>query len=238
MIDQIDYPSADFPDDLLDHLLDDGMTTKRSKRTKKTPTDDTSDSSASPFSNDRYVGQIIMKPAGCNMDESSMSSCERSEDGTAHLLSRANQRIQEQFFRDEIKSLQDIIRHKDEELAVLTCQLRRATATKCDLVVACTDIERQHEYDLKAREASVKTIKKEHLTLLETRAEIEKEFMNEIAELTRRLADVDRKHKNQMLEKDFEIAKLQERIRRFKAESVRPRKEQNVKLIDASGTFY
>jgi hypothetical protein len=228
LIDPMALPSVDFPDDLLDHLLDDGSTMKRGKRAKKTPTDDTSDSSASPFNEDRYVGQIIMKPAGCNMDESSMSSYERSDDeGTAKLLMRANQRIQDQFYRDEIKSLQDIIRHKDEELAVLTCQLRRATTTKCDLVVACTDIERQHEFDLKAREANVKIIKKENLSLMETRAEVEKEFMNEIADLTRRLADMDRKQRNQMLEKDFEIAKLQERIRRFKAESVRPKKDQN-----------
>ena len=50
--------------------------------------------------------------------------------------------------------------------------------------------------------------------LLEGRADMEREFMNELATLSEQLMSMDRKFKNQILEKDFVIANLEEELRK------------------------
>jgi phenylpropionate dioxygenase-like ring-hydroxylating dioxygenase large terminal subunit len=96
--------------------------------------------------------------------------------------------------------------------ARLSKQLKRAVASKCDLVVICSEIESQK---LSMQETFEKEYRKAHLKPLkerEMRAQVEREFMNEIEHVLGEINDMHRRHRNTMLEKDLEIAQLQKRI--------------------------
>jgi len=140
--------------------------------------------------------------------------------GTENLLMMANIRLCQQELTEEVKNLKGMLTVKDEQLLQLTSQLRRATASKCDLVNAVTDMEREREKIEQAGEAQMEGIKKDYLKMLEGRADMEREFMNELTTLSEQMMNMDRRHKNQLLEKDFTIAKLEEELRKFKSEQV------------------
>jgi anaerobic ribonucleoside-triphosphate reductase len=56
---------------------------------------------------------------------------------TEDLLERAHDRLHMQQLHDEVENLKQVIDRKNVELENLTGQLRRAVATKCDLVSSC-----------------------------------------------------------------------------------------------------
>jgi hypothetical protein len=96
--------------------------------------------------------------------------------------------------------------------AQLAQQLKQAVASKCELVVACSEIETQK---LSVEEKFEKEYRKAHMKPLkerETRAQVEKDFMNELDRVLGEMNDMYRRHRNTVLEKDMEIALLHERI--------------------------
>ena len=109
-----------------------------------------------------------------------------------------------------------MLHNKDEQLLHLTSQLRRAMASKCDLVNAVTDMEREKEKIEQAGEAQLEEIKRGYLQVLEKRADMEQEYMNALATLSEQMITMDRKYKNQLLEKDFSMAKMAGELRKLK----------------------
>ena len=117
--------------------------------------------------------------------------------------------------KEEMKGLKALLANKDEQIVQLTGQLRRATVTKCDLVVACTDMERQMELIEKYGSPQAQQVRQQYLEMLEGRATMELEFMNELQTLTNELLATDRRYMNQLVDKDFTIGQLEEQIRRL-----------------------
>lgn len=164
-----------------------------------------------------------------NNDESVASSVSSgSSDGTGSLLDRAHERVAMQQLQEEIERLAGVVEQKNHEIEKLAGQLRRAVATKCDLVIAHTELERHHEFNLACKNNDVSLLKEENRNLLETRTEVELALLNELVQLTdsmkeaekahqQELDDWERLHRNEMLEKDFQIAQLTEEIRNLKS---------------------
>ena len=154
----------------------------------------------------------------------SLSSSSHQSSATAALLERAHDRLALQQLQDELVKLQTIVESKDQEIEHLSGQLRRAVSTKCDLVLAHTALERHHEYHLELEARQVQQLKRSHCSLQEEHSEIERQFLDEMVQLEQELKntktshqqeldDWERMHRNEMLEKDFEIAQLQEQVR-------------------------
>eukprot|EP00542_Grammatophora_oceanica_P020070 CAMPEP_0194026214 /NCGR_PEP_ID=MMETSP0009_2-20130614/528_1 /TAXON_ID=210454 /ORGANISM="Grammatophora oceanica, Strain CCMP 410" /LENGTH=255 /DNA_ID=CAMNT_0038664781 /DNA_START=44 /DNA_END=811 /DNA_ORIENTATION=+ len=202
---------------------------------KQTP--DTLSLKSEESESDQLLGHVVTYPPTEEMssgDDSSMTNSsmytspdEQSLDGqeeeesvvstsTEDLLAIAQIRIHQQELTEEIRGLKNILREKDDQVQRLTGQLRRATATKCDLVNAFADLEKQKELALKDGSWDAHKVKQDALTQLESKAEMERQFMNDLAIMFEKIVDMDRQHKNAMIEKDFEIAKLEEKIRRQK----------------------
>ena len=77
--------------------------------------------------------------------------------------------------------------------------MRRALASKCDLVNAVTDMEREKEKIEQAGEAQLEEVKRWYLQMLVKRADMEWEYMNELAMLSEQIMTMDQKYKNQLL---------------------------------------
>mmetsp|Transcript_8586 Transcript_8586/g.14285 ORF Transcript_8586/g.14285 Transcript_8586/m.14285 type:complete len:245 (+) Transcript_8586:92-826(+) len=131
------------------------------------------------------------------------------------LLAYAAIRVQHQRLKEELKAAKASMSQKDEQIVQLTGQLRRAVASKCDLVVACTDMERQQERTAQFGTPESRQVKQQYLDILEGRADMEREFMNELGLLTEELCKTDRKYTNQLCDKDFSIGQLEEQTRRL-----------------------
>ena len=180
---------------------------------------------------ERLLGRVVQKPESVTSEESSMTSGsvyttsgetgeedadeEETSTDAEELLAFANIRLQQQKLLNEVKQLREIVSQKDEQVMQLTVQLRRATASKCDLVLACTEMERLKEEAEKYGSEEAREVKKGYLAVLEARADVEREFMNELATLSNVMDDMDRRYKNQLLEKDFMIAQLEEKLLRL-----------------------
>jgi len=151
---------------------------------------------------------------------------ENSEDAAA-LLERAHDRIARQNLQDEVQELKAVIERKNAELENLAGQLRRAVETKCDLVVAHTELEKSHERAIQKKNENLMRMKEANKCLLEGHAATEKKMLNELMNLEDQMAGLEKKHqqelddwermhRNEMLEKDFIIAKLSEELRGYK----------------------
>jgi hypothetical protein len=184
-------------------------------------------------------------------DYYSESDCEEAEDSsqesresreTVTLLERAQDRIAMQHLHEEIAEQEEIICKKNVEIEQLSGQLRRAVATKCDLVIAHTELELHHENQLAYKDLDVDEVKKANRNLQETQSQVEIDLLNEIAKLTndqsearkahqQELDDWERMHRNEMLEKDFEIAKLTEEMRESKKHDYGTPKKSGLKVM-------
>lgn len=118
-----------------------------------------------------------------------------------------------QHLTEEIESLKTQLMRKNDEIEVLNGQLRRAIATKADLIVAHTDLEYCHERDLQVKDDVAAQLKRDSLTQQEMRYEVEKEFMNEIFKLTEQMEATRASHECEMLEKDYQISQLRKQLR-------------------------
>lgn len=169
-----------------------------------------------------------------NDDESVASSVSAtSSEGTGSLLDRAHERVAMQKLQEEVERLTEVVEEKNDEIARLAGQLRQAVATKCDLVIAHTELERHHAFNLARKSNDVAHLKEENRHLHETRTEVEVTLLNELVQLTEamkeaekahqlELDDWERLHRNEMLEKDFQIAQLTEEIRKLKSRRTGP----------------
>lgn len=101
-------------------------------------------------------------------DDASASSFDSNT--TQDLLERAHDRLNMQGLFEEVGQLRNIIEKKDKEIDELSGQLRRAVATKCDLVIAHTELERHHEFNLKQLEEATKQLVKANFGLVEDQA--------------------------------------------------------------------
>lgn len=174
----------------------------------------------------------------------SITSDESSTVSTASKYKEIHERKSECYFQieedtsnnsmhehliQEIKGMQEILKKKDEQIVHLMGQLGRATASKCDLVVACNDMERQKKLaERHGRDVdTILKVKHEYQKVLESRAEMEQHFMNELAALTEATCKMERRYLNIICEKDFEIAQLKESHRRLlTTEKVQMRRQQ------------
>jgi len=199
---------------------------------KSTPTDDTSKTASgtdeSPFSH------MVRPRLGKQESDFTEEEDEDEEDdgsdqdtaGTKDLLARVQDRLTIQKLHDKISKLEDVVQTKNSELELLAGQLRRAVETKCDLVLAHTELERHHEHNLKKKEEETSHLLKANFGLMEGLADVEKDLLNEIVRLqvevseskkqhVQELQDWERMHKNEMLERDCEIARLREEVRKL-----------------------
>jgi len=158
---------------------------------------------------------------GTNENNSAYSSV--SEDAAA-LLERAHDRIARQKLQEEVQTLKEVIERKNAELENLAGQLRRAVETKCDLVVAHNELAKHHEQMIQKKNDNLMRMKEANKCLLEGHAATEKKMLNELIRSNDRFAalqkkhddeldDWERLHRNEMLEKDYQIAKLTEELR-------------------------
>jgi hypothetical protein len=164
--------------------------------------------------------------------EDSEESSVRSDcsDNTTNILEKAHDRLALQSLKEEMNELKATLEQKDDEMEHLSGQLRRAVSTKCDLVLSHSELERFHEATLKKRDNDMVLVQQANYSLLEMRADIEKEFMNELGKVTEEMEeekkkhreemdDWERMHRNEMLEKEFKIAQLGEELRKAKSAS-------------------
>jgi hypothetical protein len=149
------------------------------------------------------------------VDGDDQQSITTEEKSSKELLAYAAIRLQHQRTLEELKAAKASIVQKDEQIIQLTGQLRRAVASKCDLVVACTEMEREKEETEKYGTPETRQVKQQYLDILEGRADMEREFMNELGLLTQELCKTDRKYTNQLCDKDFTIGQLEEEVRRL-----------------------
>lgn len=175
--------------------------------------------------------ELTVRPSRDNDEESDHESVgssvsSASSDATGALLDRAHERVAMQQLHEEIERLGQVVEQKNNEIEKLAGQLRRAVATKCDLVIAHTELEKHHEFNLTCKSNDVSALKEENRTLHETKTEVELTLLNELVQLTdsmkeaekahqQELDDWERLHRNEMLEKDFQIAQLTEEIRKL-----------------------
>lgn len=161
------------------------------------------------------------KSPGYSDEELSESESESEEEEDAEdvdaraLLDQVKSRMEQQRLLEEAKELRRVIEKKDAEIEQLTGQLRMAISTKCDLVIAHTELERLHEGDLKRRDEFAEHMKRSNLALVEMRAEIEKEFMNELTSLSTQVQQADEKRMQELEAKDQIIGLMEDKIRRM-----------------------
>lgn len=144
------------------------------------------------------------------------------EDVDAHdLLSKVKGRMEQQRLMEEVKELKRTVEKKNSEIQQLTGQLRMAISTKCDLVIAHTELERTHEMDLKQRDQYAEEMKKTNLRMQELRAEIEREFMNELTSLSNQIQEAEKRREEDLAEKDKEIEELNAKIQKMEKNAAR-----------------
>ena len=168
---------------------------------------------------------------------------EEDQESVTNLLERAHDRIAMQHLQEEIAKLNEVIEKKNEEIEHISGQLRRAVATKTDLVIAHTELERHHENNLSLKEQDVQVLKKEKVSLEEQKSKIERELLDELVKLTdqlkatkkghrQELEDWERLHRNEMLEKDLQIAQLTEEIRTLQGfDNMKNKKGTGMKVV-------
>ncbi|GAX10643.1 hypothetical protein FisN_14Lh149 [Fistulifera solaris] len=231
------FVATSIEDQLLNELLGEvGRAKEEAKQHSYHPrktavSDGTSVTYESGSDGDPQLGrELTIRPGREDSEEeesNEQESCSsESSDATQTLLDRAHERIAMQRLHEEIERLHDVVDQKNEEIEKLAGQLRQAVETKCDLVIAHTELERHHAFNLACKKKDVSALKEENRTLQEKRTEAELTLLNELVQLTdamkeaekahqQELDDWERLHRNEMLEKDFQIAQLSEELRKL-----------------------
>lgn len=153
------------------------------KSKKETPTDDTSRTGTGSSNGDmevsQYVQYIKKESSGDSFTSEFTpsgegSSCSEETTEAEVLLAKTQERMLYQRTVEENEELKSRIKRKNEEIEVLAGQLRRATETKCDLVLLQSEMELHHEQDLDLKESEVRELEKANLDMQELRAEVER----------------------------------------------------------------
>eukprot|EP00934_Nitzschia_sp_Nitz4_P005648 Nitzschia sp. Nitz4//scaffold139_size61406//42766//43917//NITZ4_006463-RA/size61406-processed-gene-0.70-mRNA-1//1//CDS//3329535861//5638//frame0 len=160
-------------------------------------------------------------------------------ESSKRLLRMADQRLQYQQKSDETKKLKETITVMKRQAEAMSEQLRRAVETKCDLVLAQTEMERCHEQNLIAKDDEIRDMKLYAQELLDAQAQNDLKFMNEISVISRKLEAAQSKHKHEIDAKDFKIAQLEAKVKQLQMESGRPESVHGAfrsRFIDAANT--
>jgi hypothetical protein len=162
----------------------------------------------------------------CHDDSSTESSYESSttsdDDESSSITTQSSHVSDEVPFniklmatKSKIDYFKAQVQEADAKLRALTLQLGRATSSEHALAIAVNDIESQRlalqDYFMEKKKTWKNLPHKEQ----EMRAEIEKDFMNEITRVTRRMEDMNRSHNLLMRSKDKEIKKLTEKVKQW-----------------------
>jgi hypothetical protein len=146
-------------------------------------------------------------------------------ESSKRLLRMADQRLQYQQNNDEIRTLREKLERMKHQAEAMSEQLRRAVETKCDLVLSQTELERNHERAMIAKEEEIKEIKKYIQELVDFQAKSDLCFMNEISNLSKQMQDMCTMYKDEITNKDAAIAKLEAKVQsmgRTEQESIAP----------------
>ena len=149
-------------------------------------------------------------------EDSSDDDDEDIIESSKRLLRSADQRIQYQHQQDEIKTLKEKMKRMEDQAETMAEQLRRAIETKCDLVLAQNEMERNHEQTQIAKEAEIKDLRLYIQEILESQAKSEVNFMNEIASLAGTVENNKAKHARLIEHKDYKIMQLENKIESMK----------------------
>ena len=167
-------------------------------------------------------------------DEGGNTSDEDIVESSKRLLRMADKRLQYQQHNDEVKKLRVQLETMRMQAEAMSEQLRRAVESKCDLVLAQTEMERCHEQDLIAKDDEIKDLQVYAKSLMEQQAITELNFMNEISTLSQKLTDTAASHKNELMEKDFQIAQLEMKITAMKTEESAGYSAFKSRFVDSS----
>ena len=163
--------------------------------------------------------------SGGSAPETELDEGEESDEdiveSSKRLLRMADKRLQYQQHNDEIKQLKAQIATMKSQAEAMSEQRRRAIETKCDLVLAQTEMERCHEQELICRDDEMKDMKKYVQEIVEKGAMNEVNFMNEISSLSKAIHDLKEKHRDELREKDYMIAQLEMKMNNAKTQSAR-----------------
>lgn len=188
---------------LFSQSISDKASSKVNEDLKRQPTDTTEEEQA-----ESETSSLEAPPEEEEEDEEEEDEEEDIVESSKRLLRMADERIQYQQHNDEVKKLRETINAMKYQAEAMSEQLRRAVETKCDLVLAQTEMERCHEQDLIAKDDEIRDMKLYSQELMESQAKNELNFMNEISLLSKRLQDLADKHKAEIAEKDAIILQL------------------------------
>jgi len=196
-----------------------------SDRKKNTVADD--DLSKNPFADDDdlsknpFADDSIRDRAVSDKEYSDDSDDEDIVESSRRLLRCVDQRIQYQQQNDDVKHLKAQLKQMKAQAEAMAEQLRRAIETKCDLVLAQNEMERRHEQDGIAQDGEQRDLRKYIQEILETQAQSEMNFMNEIASLAGTMEANKAKHEKEIEGKESKIFQLETKFESMKVSSVR-----------------
>jgi len=135
---------------------------------------------------------------------------DKSEVSASDLLAAVKGRMEQQKFMDEVKELRHQLDAKDEEIKTLKGQVQMAISTKQSLLIANQELEQQHLNDMEMSVRFEEDLRMSNTIHMDIRAEIEKDFMNDLASMAQKLHDA------QVLvsEKEDQICKLEAQLTR------------------------
>lgn len=191
------------------HTVDDDDLSKNpfSEQNRTNVVDD--DLSKNPFADDSVRDRAIS-----DSDEDIVESSKR-------LLRVVDQRIQYQHQSNEAHSIKAEIKQMRGQAEAMAEQLRRAVETKCDLVLAQNEMERNHEQSMIAKDGELHDLRLYIQEILEQQALSEMNLMNEISLLARTLETNKKKHTKEVEDKEAKISQLETKIKSMRVSSVR-----------------
>lgn len=163
---------------------------------------------------DAYFEEQAKMPKSTNpfADEEEESDEGDIIESSRRLLRCVDQRIQYQQQNDDVRQLKAQLKQMKTQAEAMAEQLRRAVETKCDLVLAQNEMERNHEQGLIAKDAELKDLRLYIQEILEQQAQSELNFMNEISSLARQMEFDKKKHAREIENKESKISKLENKI--------------------------
>jgi len=151
-------------------------------------------------------------------DDNDDESDEGSASVDAHeLLNICSERMEQHKLREDLRRLRHVCDEKEAQLGQLTGQLKMAVATKVDLVTAHTELERRLEFAVEEKNEFVAHSQRSSQVMQGLRADIEREFLNEMVSLSNQMQGMTVDYETQLKEKDVTICNLHEKIRSLEA---------------------
>lgn len=207
--------------------------TKTNEQLKSKPTKTrygAQDSEISLTDDEEEVGEEEVEEEGEETEEAVPE--EEEEDiveSSKRLLRMVDERMQYQQHSDEVKKLRETIDSMKYQAEAMSEQLRRAVETKCDLVLAQTEMERCHEQNLIAKDDEIHDMKLYIQQLMEYHSINELNFMNEIASMSKRMDEMTERHQQELADKDLIISQLEAKVKSMEIEST----ERNTSAMSA-----